>query len=428
MPSGRERLRVLLIAEACNPAWSSVPLVGYNLAQALACRPDLQITVATHVRNRPMLADSELAQRASIHYVDNEWLTGPLFRLSKWLRGGTTLSWTTVTALAWPSYQVFESALFARFRRQLEAGYFDLIHRVTPLTPTIPSPLAGWVRTPMLLGPLNGGLPWPTEYPELRRQEREWLTPLRGLYRKMPGYGTCWRHLAGVVAGSRHTATEIPADFRGRRFYIPENGIDPTRFPLQGASQPTGKRFRFLTAGRLVPYKGVDLTLEALAGSSLLRQQSELVVIGDGPMRQSLENQAAAAGLTDCVRFLGWLPQAELANQLRTAQAFAFPSLREFGGGVVLEAMASGLAPVVVGHGGPGELVGDCGVVLPLQPRQQLVADLRQAMESLVSDPGRTRALGQAACERVRNEFTWERKADRIVAAYREVLQGDSAR
>ena len=52
-------------------------------------------------------------------------------------------------------------------------GEFDLIHRVTPLTPTMGSPLAGLTDVPLLIGPLNGGLPWPKEYPELRRKERE---------------------------------------------------------------------------------------------------------------------------------------------------------------------------------------------------------------------------------------------------------------
>ena len=47
------RTRVLLIAEACNPTWTSVPLVGYQVARALAARQDLDVTLATHVRNRP---------------------------------------------------------------------------------------------------------------------------------------------------------------------------------------------------------------------------------------------------------------------------------------------------------------------------------------------------------------------------------------
>src|SRR5205085_11316852 len=61
-------VRVLLIAEACNPTWTSVPLVGYNFARALAERPDVTATVVTHVRNRPGLAGDRLCDVAEVHY------------------------------------------------------------------------------------------------------------------------------------------------------------------------------------------------------------------------------------------------------------------------------------------------------------------------------------------------------------------------
>ena len=66
----------------------------------------------------------------------------------------------------------------------------------------------------MLLGPFNGGLPWRAEYPNLRRREKEWLVPVRNAYRLLPYYRATYRHVAGVIAGSRHTATEVPDWFR----------------------------------------------------------------------------------------------------------------------------------------------------------------------------------------------------------------------
>jgi glycosyltransferase involved in cell wall biosynthesis len=393
------------------------------MARALALRPDYRVTLATHVRNRPALEADPLAARADLHFIDNEYLARPLHRLGGLLRGGASLSWTIETALAWPSYMLFEAELFHRFRREFRAGAFDLIHRITPLTPTIGSPLAGWVDAPMIVGPLNGGLPWPTEYPELRRREREWLVPVRKAYRALPYYRATYRRLAGVIAGSRHTATEIPAAFKGRRFYLPENGVDPVRFPLADDwTAPTG-RFRFVTVGRLVPYKGVDLILDAMARSPALRE-CELSVIGEGPIRADLEARAKAAGLENCVRFRGWLPQTELANEVRNSQAFAFPSLREFGGGVVLEAMASCLPSIIVDYGGPAELVTpESGILLPMKPREQLVPLLTTAMESLAGDHARCRALGRAAGERVRTEFLWDAKASRLAEFHRIVLE-----
>jgi glycosyltransferase involved in cell wall biosynthesis len=418
----RSRLRVLLIAEACNPTWTSVPLVGYNFARALAARPDLDVTLVSHVRNRAALEDDPIASKARLCFIDNEWLARPLYRLSTLIRGGQNLSWTIDTAMAWPSYVIFEKEVGNRFGHRLQRGDFDLIHRVTPLTPTIGSPLAGRTGVPMLIGPLNGGLPWPKEYPELRRKEREWLVPLRDLYKQLPYYRSTYLHLAGVIAGSRHTATEVPRYFHGRRFYLPENGIDPDRFPI-GMTWPEPKgRFRFVTVGRLVPYKGADLTVEAFRRSTALKN-CEFTIIGDGPQKPLLETMIRDAGLESNVRLLGWINQKQLAQELAQSQVFVFPSLREFGGGVVLEALSSGLPSIIVDYGGPAELVTpDCGVLLPLKPREELIGQLQQTMERLAADLERCRKLGEAACQHVREQFTWSTKADRIVDMYREIL------
>ena len=424
-----DKLRVLLVAEACNSAWTSVPLVGYNFARALAQRGDLAVTVATHVRNRAALAGDPLWTLADLHFISNELIAWPLYRIGKLLRGGRTLSWTTNTAIAWPSYVYFERLVFKRFRTALEGSEFDLIHRVTPVSPTMGSPLASLARVPMILGPLNGGLPWPKEYPELRRQEREWLVPLRKLYTRLPYYRSTYARAAAVISGSRHTASEIPDYFAGKHFYMPENGVDPDRFGLASRWPEPEGRFRFISVGRLVPYKGMAFILEAMHSSGILRE-CDLHIVGEGPDRHRLESLVDQFGLSRNVRFSGWLDQQALADELGRSQAFVFPSLREFGGGVVLEALSRGLPSIVVDYGGPGELVTpQCGISLRMAPAAELVPALRKAMEQLAGDPARCRRLGENACRRVRNEFTWAAKARRIVEIYHEVLgQGLGAR
>src|SRR5437868_3755091 len=196
-----DRLRVLFLAEACNPAWPSVPLVGYNFVRALAERDDLDITLVTHVRNRNFLINDSLAARARLHFIDNEWLARPVYRLATWLRGDDRLAWTLNTALSWPSYVAFEHQVANEFRKQLAGRGFHLIHRVTPVSPTLPSPLAGRIDVPMILGPLNGGLPWPREFPELVAQEHEWLARFRPAYRLLPYFAATYRTAAAVIVG-----------------------------------------------------------------------------------------------------------------------------------------------------------------------------------------------------------------------------------
>jgi glycosyltransferase involved in cell wall biosynthesis len=413
-----KKLRVLVIAEACNPSFTSVPLIGYNLTHALALRDDLEITLVTHIRNKTALEMDPLSK----HFIDNEAIARPLHKLGHFLRGDKGLSWTIGTAMSWPGYMYFEKMLFRQFRSKFNDQQFDVIHRITPLTPTMGSPLASLVTTPMVIGPLNGGLPWPKEYPELRRQEREWLVPVRNLYKHLPFFSSTYKRLAAVISGSKHTATEVPINFSGQRFEMPENGIDTLRFPLDRVWLETGKPFRFITVGRLVPYKGTDMVLDAMAESEILRQ-CELTVVGDGPQRQTLEEQVSRLDLVGNVRLLGWKSQSELSAELREAQVFVFPSLREFGGGAVLEAMASGLPCVIADYGGPAELVdSSCGILLPLTPRAEMVSNLRHAMEHLVNDPAHCKTLSKNGIEKVRSHFTWSAKAKKIVGIYRCVI------
>lgn len=426
MTSHPQKLRVLVVAEACNPAWASVPLVGYNMATALARRPELDVTVVSHIRNREDVMKSELALRANVVFIDNELVAKPMFKIGQLLRGGSSLGWTTNMALNWPGYIYFEKKILRQFRSHFRAGEFDLIHRLTPLSPTIGSPLAAKSGLPMLLGPLNGGLPWPADYPELRGKEREWLVPIRKFYKALPYWWSMYRSLAGVIAGSRHTATEIPEHFSGREFYIPENGIDPERFELaEGWTAPEqGERFRFITVGRLVPYKATDMTLEAMRNSETLRQ-TELRIIGDGPYREELERRVREFGLEDNVTFLGWMDQKEVGRELSSAQAMAFPSLREFGGGVVLEAMASGLPSIIADYGGPAELVTkETGIAIPMQPREGLITDLRTAMESLATNHNRCRTLAENAVHEVRTKYTWDAKAGQMLDFYKALVPG----
>lgn len=411
---------MLLIAEMCNPSWTSVPLVGYNMAAGLARHPGLDVTVATQVRNRAALEGDPLHDLARVEYIDTEFVAAPFHRVSKLLRRGQSLGWSIDTALMWPSYVAFEKLLHRRYAKELARGGFDIIHRLTPLSPTLSGPLAAAVPVPMVIGPINGGLPWPKAFDELRRREREWLIPLRGAFRLLPYYRSMFRNLAGYISGSGHVADNVPSWYKGRTFHLAENGIDPVTFPLAKSWHEPRGRFRFITVGRLVPVKGIDMALEALAGLD----DCELVIVGDGPERDGLEQSARDFGVADRVRFTGWLAQAQIAAEMRSAQAFVFPSVKDFGGGVVLEAMASGLPCIVLDYGGPAELVSThSGIRIPMQSRDKLVPLIRRSMNRLAGNHGLCRDLSRGAVDRVRSEFTWDAKADTIHGFYNSMLE-----
>lgn len=418
------RPRVLVVAEAANPEWVSVPLVGWSLASAL--REVADVHIATQIRNRDAFLRAGLVEGRDFTAIDSEAVARPLWRLSNLLRMGSGKGWTMNTAIQSLSYFYFERQLWCRFGAAIRAGDYDIVHRVTPLGPTAVSPVAAKCAragVPFLLGPLNGGVPWPSGFDAERRREREWLSYVRGLYKLLPGRRRMFRSAAAIIVGSQHTATEIPAAHRERLVYIPENAIDPARFNLV-ADQRLAPPLRACFIGRLVPYKGPDMAIEAAA--PLLRAgQLVLDVIGDGPMRADLEALVRQEGLDGAVTFHGNLPHEEVQRTAVGANLLVFPSIREFGGGVVLEAMALGVVPVVVDYGGPGELVTDeTGIRIPIGRRAEIVATLRARLEGIVQDPAGLPAMAAAARRRVETRFTWARKAEQVRAVYDWVLSG----
>ncbi|MDY7020536.1 MAG: glycosyl transferase family 1, partial [Cyanobacteriota bacterium] len=148
-------MRVLILAEDCNPYWPSLPVVGYKYACSLSKVAD--VVVATQIRNKPNIEKEGMAN-AEVIYFDTERIAAPLYKLSTFLRGGISKGWTLQMAMNYPSYLAFEWSVWQHFRHELKSKKFGVIHRVTPMSPTIPSPLAQWSPVPFILGPLNGGL------------------------------------------------------------------------------------------------------------------------------------------------------------------------------------------------------------------------------------------------------------------------------
>ena len=414
----KPRRRVLVIAEAANPEWVSVPLIGWSIATALRRVADVHIV--TQVRNRGAFERAGLVEGKDFTSIDTERLMKPLWALASVLRGGAGRGWTTVTAIQSLSYPFFERIIWKRFGKRIKAGEFDVVHRVTPLSPTAPSLLAGRCAragVPFVIGPLNGGVPWPEGFTKERHKEREWLSYLRSLYRLMPGIGSTWRNASAIVTASLHTQSEIPRAARSKSIFIPENAIDPKRFaaPFDPARY---ERLNLCFIGRLVPYKGPDIALEA--AQDLLRSgRVRLTIIGDGPMMPALREQAARLEVSNAVDFTGWLEHRDVPAVARKSSVFLFPSVREFGGGAVIEAMALGLVPIVVNYGGPGEIVtDDTGFRLAIAPRQALVADAASLLSELAEGRHDLAGLAVNALERVRTLYTWEKKALQLSQVY----------
>lgn len=417
------RRRVLLIIEQCNPEWASVPLVGYEFFKGISALTD--VTLVTHARNQAAL--DKVRGEQKIIYIPESPASARLYR---WIvtissRGG--VNWPLHHALSYPLYAEFNDRVYQAFAPSVQRGDFDLVHALTPMIPRYPYKISrACSKTPFILGPVNGGVPFPASFQEVAWKEFAHYNFLRLFTHFIPGYAATYRRADHIFAGSTFTRDYLRRTFRlpeEKVELLPENGLSPEFFQDPAREQRQGP-VHLLFVGRLVPYKGADILLDALGQlPAAVRQQLRLTVVGDGPERPALEAQTQRLGLSDMVHFPGWVAQRQTRKFYAAADIFCFPSVREFGGAVVLEAMASGLPCIVVDHGGIAEYVTPaCGVKIPPRSREYLVAQLGHHIAHLWEDRELRLKLGQQARERAR-EFAWEAKAHHVVATYEKILQ-----
>ncbi|EEB73821.1 glycosyltransferase family 4 protein [Thermococcus sp. AM4] len=158
-----------------------------------------------------------------------------------------------------------------------------------------------------------------------------------------------WSTERALFSAERHVAvswkTRLDLLKAGLRKPVPvvPNGVD---VEFIRSVPPAELESDVIFAGRLIPEKGVDLLLRALAEVKREIPDVRVVIIGDGPERKRLERMAKGLGLEKNVLFTGFLSYENVIALMKASKVFVLPSKREGFGIVVLEAMASGL-PVV---------------------------------------------------------------------------------
>lgn len=210
----------------------------------------------------------------------------------------------------------------------------------------------------------------------------------------------------------------------GRQAQVVFNGYDTAHFaplppdPALRATLARPDEPLLVYAGRLMPWKGVQHLIGALA--LLHNQKARLLVLmaGDQPQqRAELQQRAQELGVAQRVSFLGPVPHRELPRYYALADLIVGASFAsETFGMALVEAMGCGRPVVASRFGGFIEVVeeGVTGLLAP--PRDE--AALAQAVDLLLADPVRRAAFGAAGRKRALGHFSWQAVADRVEQAY----------
>ena len=200
---------------------------------------------------------------------------------------------------------------------------------------------------------------------------------------------------AGIIAVSEALKTRmVELGIPVEKIAVIRNGVDREVFYPRDRNEarrrlhldPEGQIL--LSVGALVPVKGFDRLIEAMALLNQTEQHAKrlkLFIIGQGSERQTLESQISNLKLENCVKLLGEKPQAELVEWYSAADLFCLASHREGCPNVILEALACGLTVVAVDVGGVGELVNSelFGRAISPPAAENFAAEIRKAFQSV---------------------------------------------
>jgi glycosyltransferase involved in cell wall biosynthesis len=328
-------LRVLIVTDQYEPMVGGVPTVTRELARGLAERGH-----AVQV-----LAPSSTGRSAT--------------------RAGGRLTVARRGSVRWPWYEDQRLGFLSRAAAGELIGGFapDVVHVHSPLTlGAAARSAARRRRVPVVY--TNHYLP-ANVHPTADRADRNKAARVAGALFDVGFYGylTAFANRCDRVTAPTATALLLLRDHGLRApSQVVSNGVDLDVYSPGAADESLRRRYALpagrpliLSVGRLSPEKRADVLIEAVAAQDVA--DTVLVVAGSGPDEGRLRELAARRGVSERVRFLGFIPGTDLPGLYRLADVFAIASEAELQSLVTMEAMASGLPVVAVNAGALGELV-----------------------------------------------------------------------
>jgi glycosyltransferase involved in cell wall biosynthesis len=402
-------MRVLLSAYACEPHKGSEAGIGWNWVRQAARFHD--VWVVTRANNREAIE----AATSSLPLGNVHWIYFDLPRaLRFWKRGARGMRLY---------YYLWQIGVWRLVRRLRATTSFDLVHHVTIGNYWTPSFLALF-PTPFVWGPVGGGESAPRAFYATFGARGRLFEHVRDLLRRAGERdpflrATCRRARVGIATTPETAATLARLGVRTVRV-LSHVGLPREEIAALGAIPFRCKPpVRFVSIGRLLPWKGYHLGIRAFARLARDDAATEYWIVGDGPDRRRLEALARSCGVSDRVRFLGALPRAEATHALAQCDALVHPSLHDSGGYACVEAMAAGRPVIALDRGGPALLVSpETGYLIPARDPEQVERDLADALARVARDPMLRYRLSTAGRDVVTTDFDWDRKGEMLADVY----------
>lgn len=291
-----------------------------------------------------------------------------------------------------------------RIRALLQGGRFDLVHANEPHAAT-----SAWLarvhkQAPLIISRRVG---YPLGRTRLARARYQAAAKIVAISR--------W-------SAERAAASGAPAD----KLTVVHEGVEIPPLPTMEERMQARARWGIPRdahllgcVGVLLPDKGQEWLIRALAPLRRDFPQCRLFLAGEGPCRPQLEALAQELGVKDAVLFAGFVN--DVGSVCAALDAFLFPSSFEALGNALMSAMAYGIPSVAFDQGGPAEIIqdGQNGILVTVAN----VDEIRSAVSRLLSDTAFARTLGQQGRKRIEANFSADKMVSGMIRVYEEVLR-----
>ena len=411
----RDRIRVLISAYACEPNKGSEPGVGWNWALQMAKWNE--VYVITRSNNRESI--EEFLQKhpmEHLHFYYHDCATWK--KKMKRLPNGIFVY-----------YKMWQKEILSLAKKIVDDEKIEIIHHVTFNEFRTPGKLYQ-LSIPFVWGPIGGGQFYNPIFKEAYFSPKDILREkLRNII------NSCYlRFSRDIKEAVKKADTIMIADQstegimpRTRKYIrLLETGYDLNRNGVKLYDSDMlidGNRpIKLLWVGGIWPRKGLKILIDALHDSQL--ENYSLSIVGDGEDRKASERLVREYGLESKIHFLGVLSYNEVNELYDSADVFAFTSLRDTSGNVVLEAMSHGLPVIAINHHGVGEIVTDeTGIRIDPVSYDYVKKGFANAIEQYAQNPRLIKQHGLAGRKRLETQYSWGNNAKILQDIYERIVE-----
>lgn len=372
------------------------------------------VFVLTHISNKESIEKEKAFSNIKFYYVD----------LPSFLN--FTKKWIQIYAYLWQIKAYFVAEKLHRENK------FDVFHHVTYANDWMASYIGALLPIPYIRGPGGGAHRVPKKFVNEYSFKNSLAEKIRSagqwIFRHDLFYIIGQDRARAILTCNKEAFNVLPRKLQERAYFFPVNGISKNDFLMlenykELFSENNNSNFLILTAGKLIKIKGFDLAIKAFKIFGEKESNSKLVIVGEGPELENLKKLANDLNMGNRVVFERWMPREKLFEKFLQCSIFLFPSLRDGGGNVVVEAMAAGKPVVCFDLAGPGFHVDEkCGIKIKAVNPSQAVRDMAYALEKLFYDKDLRDKLSEGAKEKAEKEYDWNKLGDKLFRIYEKVL------